>query len=165
MPVWVNIVQLERQPIQLTGEVPAEELGLEALDDLMRAAGPLRYDIDAELQPRGLLVRGGLEMVMACECARCLRPFDRVIRLPEWSCLLPLEGEDRVPVLQDCVDLTPQMREDIVLSLPQRPLCEPQCRGLSGNEKGPNSDVRSSDAASACDLVSPWSELDRLKID
>ena len=43
---------------------------------------------------------------------------------------LPLEGEEEVPVINDCVDLTPYMREDILLAFPQHPLCEPDCGGL-----------------------------------
>ena len=43
---------------------------------------------------------------------------------------LPLEGEEAVSVVNDCVDLTPYVREDILLEFPQHPLCEPECRGL-----------------------------------
>ena len=46
------------------------------------------------------------------------------------------EGEDRVAVDNDCVDLTPYLREDILLEFPQHPLCKPECRGLKKTSTG-----------------------------
>jgi len=39
---------------------------------------------------------------------------------------LPLEGEEKTPVDNDCVDLTPFAREDMLLEFPQHPVCEPE---------------------------------------
>jgi uncharacterized metal-binding protein YceD (DUF177 family) len=48
---------------------------------------------------------------------------------------LPLEGEDKVPVDNDCVDLTPFVREDILLEFPQHPLCKPDCGGIENKNR------------------------------
>jgi uncharacterized metal-binding protein YceD (DUF177 family) len=66
-------------------------------------------------------------------------------------------------VINDCVDLTPYVREDIFLAFPQRPLCDPNCSGLktpaNKSEHGP---AASGEAPG--DSSSPWSVLDKLKL-
>ena len=73
---------------------------------------------------------------------------------------LPLVGEDAVPVTNDCVDLTPFLREDILLTLPQHPLCKPDCRGLSQFAAGGASGQTSQTNAGA----SAWAALNKLKL-
>ena len=74
--------------------------------------------------------------MLACQCVRCLTSFRLPLELNGWTCHLPLQGEDRVKVLNDCVDLTPYVREDILLEIPQHPLCDPECRGLPKTWRG-----------------------------
>src|ERR1019366_2519152 len=57
----------------------------------------------------------------------------------------------------DCVDLTPQVREDILLEFPWHPLCDPECRGLPGTSIGKSRDSSSS-GKSGMDL-SAWAKL------
>ena len=73
---------------------------------------------------------GSLTLTLDCECVRCLKTFEHELKLTDWALHLPLEGEEKVPVENDCVDLTPFVREDILLEFPQHPLCKPDCRGL-----------------------------------
>jgi uncharacterized metal-binding protein YceD (DUF177 family) len=61
-------------------------------------------------------------------------------------------------VENDCVDLTPYLREDIFLALPQHPLCATDCQGLLG-EFG-----RKTSTPSGKDRTSPWGELDKLDL-
>ena len=61
---------------------------------------------------------------------RCLKEYPHRLVLENWTRHLPLEGEERAPIVNDCVDLTPFLREDILLEFPQHPLCEAECRGL-----------------------------------
>jgi uncharacterized metal-binding protein YceD (DUF177 family) len=139
MPLLVNIRHLETRELRLEGELPLVDLDLDHLDELMEPAGPLHYDLLVQRLEKSLLVQGQLELPLACECARCLRPFRTQVQLPDYCALLPWEGEDAVVVRHDCVDLTPYLREDTVLALPQRPLCQPDCRGLTrtGHRRAP----------------------------
>jgi uncharacterized metal-binding protein YceD (DUF177 family) len=67
-----------------------------------------------------------------------------------------------VVVHNDCVDLTPYLREDMVLELPQRPLCSPECRGLvdSPQRSEPSPDATPNWEGPA----STWRELDKLNL-
>jgi uncharacterized protein len=149
-------------PVEYDGVLDLAELEVEGLDELMRPAGPLRYHFVVERHEQGVLLQGELEWVFECECARCLKPFRHVIRLDSWTNLLPFEGEEAVEFVNDCVDLTPYLREDMVLELPQRPLCRADCGGLqeattsSAPEAKPDRNWGEGQAA--------WQALDKLKI-
>lgn len=163
MPVLINLRHLEREEQQLEGEVNGEDLDLGAPDELVRLAGPVRYDLTVERMGDGLLVMGRLACELACECARCLQPFTHRLELDPWACQVPLTGEDRVPVANDCVDLTPSVREDILLAFPQHPLCGSECRGLPSvppTSVPKPGDVRPSQTATD---ASAWAALDQLK--
>jgi uncharacterized protein len=160
MSLILNVRHLETQSVRFEGELEPAGLNIERLDELIHPAGPLRFAFDAERHERGILLQGRLEWAFKCECARCLRPFDQVLTLDPWVCLLPWEGEEAVEIRNDCVDLTPFLREDMVLGLPQRPLCRSECRGLTGEGAALalSPDVTQSWRGSA----SAWQELDKL---
>ena len=162
MPLLVSLRRLADQPLVLRGELPCRELDLEHFDELIRLPQGLRYDLTIQRFDRALLVQGELRLELTCECARCLRPFTRPLVMANWACHLPLEGEDRVPVCDDCVDLTPFLREDMVLAFPQHPLCEPECPGLSrGQSTGKSNLSGESPTRSEHSL---WDELNKLNI-
>ena len=162
MPLLINIRHLEHEAITLRGQLPGADLDLDCIDEMIRVASSLEHDLLVQRHERSILVQGSLRLTLACECVRCLKAFEHRLELDEWSCLLPLEGEDKVLTSNDCADLTPYVREDIVLAFPQHPLCEPECRGLlSGSSSGFRS---SSGADSTRDLSSAWAELNKLKL-
>ena len=153
----VNLRHLEEHEVQLQGELPVAELDLGVDDELIRVEKPLRYDLAVELLHDAVLVTGSLALPLDCECARCLKKFKTELKLTGWALHLPLEGEDKVPVDNDCVDLTPFVREDILLDFPQHPLCKPDCAGLKSKT------VRKAEAAEKT-AAAVWAELDKLKL-
>ncbi|MFO1499118.1 MAG: YceD family protein [Verrucomicrobiota bacterium] len=161
MPLEFNLRHLEKRNLELTGELTGAELELTGVDDMIKVNQPVRYDLVVERLNDSVLVRGALECTLDCTCVRCLQPFSHELALPDWTCDLPLEGEEKVTVSNDCVDLTPFVREDILLAFPQHPLCEPGCRGLL------NPDTRTKEPASvdqeATGTSSAWAELNKLK--
>jgi uncharacterized protein len=162
MPLLINIRHLERRTVTLRGDLPVEELDLDGIDELIRADLPLAYDLVVERHERSILVQGSLRLTLACECVRCLKAFEHRLVLEEWSCLLPLEGEDKALVSNDCVDLTPYVREDIVLAFPQHPLCEADCCGLLSRLAAASE--QSSCASATEDLSAAWAQLNKLKL-
>ncbi len=162
MPLTFNLRHLEKRSIHLEGELSANELDLIGIDELIDITGPVNYDLIAERLRDSVLVQGRVRWVLACRCARCLKAFTQQVDLRSWTCDLPLEGEDKVLISNDCVDLTPYLREDILLAFPQHPLCEPECQGLlsaAGHLKTPTSvDKHEREVSSA------WAELNKLKL-
>jgi uncharacterized protein len=158
MSLSVNLRHLAEQGLHLKGELPVVELDLGVADELVRAEKPLKYDLSVELLHDAVLATGSLALPLDCECGRCLKKFKTQIKLTGWAAHLPLEGEDKVSVDNDCVDLTPFVREDILLSFPQHPLCKPDCAGLKKKSKASE--------AETLEATKPaiWSELDKLKL-
>ena len=169
MRIPINLRQLESKPLRLKGEIPPDALDLVHLDELISTSGPVLYDLEAEEMDRAVLVQGRVELTLDCECVRCLAAFKYHLVLDRWAGLLPLEGEDAVPVVNDCVDLTPFLREDIVLAFPQHPLCKPECVGaiLPGGEKpdaDPKADPNLGSVKESKPAATPWAALDKLKL-
>jgi len=160
VPFLVDLLKLQTESLDLSGELPVAELDLGGDDTVVHLVHPLEYELTATNLDDALLVQGELRLPLDCECVRCLTPFMLVVEVPEFAAHLPLAGEDAVPVVGDCVDLTPFLREDILLTLPQHPLCKPDCRGLSqfaaGGASGPTSQTNAG--------ASAWAALNKLKL-
>jgi uncharacterized metal-binding protein YceD (DUF177 family) len=162
MPLTINLRHLQSQNVLLQGQIPTEDLDIETLDDMICLGKELDYNFEVQKLEDGLLLEGRLSVMLDCRCVRCLKPFEQELALEGWTCHLPLAGEEAVPVNNDCVDLTPFVREDILLEFPQHPLCNAECRGLPDSSLG--------GAKSTCGTglgvadASAWAELNKLKL-
>ena len=159
MSLKVNLRLLEKESIQLDGDILGSELAPDFHDELMRLSHPVEYELTVDRQSESLLVTGSLRTHVDCECSRCLKSFVLPVQLDEFSVLSPLEGEDALPVDGDFADLTPSLREDILLSLPTNPLCGPDCRGLK-----PKGQSRELQVREQAEPNKAWSALDNLKL-
>jgi uncharacterized protein len=159
MPLLVNLRHLENHDLTLDGELPVADLDIDTRDEMIRLVKPLCHRLAVQKLADALLVRGKLVLPLACQCVRCLTAFEYRLELPDWTCHIPLEGEEKAPVVSDCVDLTPFLREDILLELPQHPLCKPECGGL----KKPNVGKKNKNSPGANKDAPTWAALDKLK--
>jgi uncharacterized protein len=162
MPLTVNLRHLEAHSIRLKGSLPVEELEIDPHDEVIQLRHPLEHDLEVQELEDSLLVQGRLHLLLECECVRCLKPFQYHLELERWTCHLPLKGEDCVTVTNDFVDLTPYVREDILLEFPRHPLCNPECRGLPGISAGGTTSLS---GGGKSEVGSPaWAELNKLKL-
>src|SRR5712671_2900661 len=160
MPLTVNLRHLENRDLVLRGDLPPSELDLDVHDEMIRLTHPLHYDLEVEMPDNSLLVQGLLRITLDCQCVRCLKEFEFELELDPWTQYLPLEGEDAVSSKNDCVDLTPLMREDILLGFPQHPLCKPDCDGLKQASVGKARKTAGKDESKPA----AWAELNKLKL-
>ncbi len=158
MSLKINLRHLEEDGLHLKGELSPAELDLGVSDELIHAERPLRYNLTVELLHDAVLATGSLTLPLDCECSRCLKKFKTELKLTGWAVHLPLEGEDKVSVENDCVDLTPCVREDMLLNFPQHPLCKPDCAGLKKKTSASKAEAGDKPVAAV------WAELDKLKI-
>jgi DUF177 domain-containing protein len=156
----VNLRHLEAHDLHLQGELAASELDFDLRDEVIRAENPLRYDLQVEKLHNAILVQGQLELTLDCCCVRCLKPFQQKLTLENWTCHLPLAGEEKTAVDNDCVDLTPFVREDMLLEFPRHPLCRPDCGGLKQMKAG----RRQNHGGDETLKPSAWAELDKLDL-
>lgn len=122
--VQFDLVDLPPEGLDLEGEVPAEELGLED-EDRRRFVSPVAYRLHLEPINGGndMLVRGSLSCEYEGVCDRCEEVFRRKIETSEVC-------HELEKPFGTTVDLTEDLREDILMLFPQRLLCREDCRGL-----------------------------------
>ena len=163
MKLTVNLRHLETDNVHLEGQLPVDALDIEPVGDVVRALHPLSYDLDVQKLEDALLATGRLELPLTCQCVRCLKEFIQPLIIEDYAVHLPFEGEDAVPVINDCADLTPYVREDILLEFPQHPLCDPGCGGLPGAKPGTAKSTHAGQSEAEA-ASSAWAELNKLKL-
>jgi uncharacterized metal-binding protein YceD (DUF177 family) len=164
MPLLLSIEPLAKGAVSLKGELPLNELDMVSLDNLVEPAGPLEYNLVAEKNGDSILLEGSLKMSLKCECARCLQAYEHRIELLNWSCLLPLKGEDSLEINRDKADLTPYLREDTLLAFPRHPLCGSECGGIAQVAGNGENTVLSEPLPEEPEDKNVWAELDKLDL-
>lgn len=83
----------------------------------VRCAGPLRYALDVGISEGALWASGELTQPVELHCVRCLETFPYEIAVKDFALHTELTGPEEI-------DLTPFLREDILLNLPPYPRCD-----------------------------------------
>jgi uncharacterized protein len=105
--------------------------GISQEDDLV-------LDVRLESVVEGVLVSGTASVPFAGQCARCLDPVvDRLevdltelFAYPATATDESTDPDEVSRVVDDLVDLEPVVRDEVLLALPQAPLCRDDCPGL-----------------------------------
>jgi uncharacterized protein len=147
--VKVHLKQIPAQGLHLKGEEDCPIHGLE--HEGIRCVGPLQFDLDVGVAGGALWANGSLSQPVELRCVSCLEKFVHEIQVPAFAVHTELHGPETV-------DLTPLMREDLLLNLPTHPRCD-----KNGNQvckakrtQTPEQDIK---------RTSDWSALDKLKIE
>lgn len=123
MAIIIEPWRISDEGKDLEGDEPPESLELEG-DVEARADGPIHYKLHAERLGREMLVRGTLGAPVRFACCRCGEPFVREVRDPSFFAEIEVEDPHAL------VDLTPEVRESMILAFPTYPVCQDSCRGL-----------------------------------
>ena len=141
-------------------QIPAEGLHLEGEEDCLlpdleaegvRCAGLLRYNIDVGVSAGALWANGTLVQPAELRCVACLESFVYEINVKAFAMHEELHGPETF-------DLTPFMREDVLLNLPPHPHCD-----RVGGRVCKAAHI-SAEAAAQIKAQPDWSALDKLKI-
>ncbi len=84
---------------------------------------PIHVRVSVNLVGKTLVVQGKLTTTAVLECNRCLKRFDCGVDVEDYLF-------SREVKFGETVDLTESIREDIIITLPMKWLCSPDCRGL-----------------------------------
>ena len=144
----VHLKQIPAQGLHLEGEedCPIQELESEEI----RCAGRLHYDLDFGVAGGALWANGSLSQPVELRCVSCLENFVHDVRAPAFAVHMELRGPETV-------DLTPSMREEILLNLPAHPHCD-----RDGDRVCQAKQVKTAEQDTRRE--SDWSALDKLKI-
>lgn len=134
----LDTTELERRPGTMrtvTRTVPAPaDLGTEVIG--VPAGSDLLLDLRLESVLEGVLVSGTARGRATGECARCLEPLEQELEVDLQELFTypgrshPEDDDDLRELQDERIDLEPALRDAVVLSLPFRPVCRPDCPGL-----------------------------------
>ncbi len=118
----VNPQSIPEGGITVEGEEDPEIIDID--DPVAAFPSPIRYRLRLTRVGRMLLVRGRLETTGRFTCSLCLEEFSGPIRVDDFG------REVEIGTEEGKIDLTPDIREDIILAIPAKPLCRADCRGI-----------------------------------
>ena len=144
----IHLKQIPAHGLHLDGDEDCPIHDLEA--EGIRCAGALHYSIDLGVAGGALWARGSLSQPVELSCVSCLEKFMYEIQVPSFAVHTQLHGPETL-------DLTPFIREDLLLNLPAHPRCD-----KDGNRvcKGEKTETMEQDLKRKSD----WSALDKLKL-
>jgi len=121
MALTLEIQKIPPEGESLAGALLPSEIDLELHG--MSVRGGLEYDLRAEVVSHELIVHGKLRLPVEFTCSRCLKQFASEIRVEQFRYNTKVSEKD-------IIDLTENLREDIIIALPLKPLCGDECRGI-----------------------------------
>jgi uncharacterized metal-binding protein YceD (DUF177 family) len=150
----IHIRQIPSEGLHLDGE---EEFPLvDVVSEDVRSAGKLRYSLDLGISEDSLWATGSLSQPVELRCVRCLERFPYNIEVKKFSIHLDLPGPEEV-------DLTPYLREDILLNLPPHPHCDRE-GGRVCPAPATLQETNTKLTESSSKQEHDWSELDKLRL-
>lgn len=111
----INLSDIKENGLHLTGSLSTGDYAL-PLEDYI-GWETITYDLEASILGTECLVQGSLSTEFKSPCARCLEPLPVTIRIDPFRHSYAVEGNETI-------DLTQDIREDILLDLPFAPRCE-----------------------------------------
>lgn len=154
--IKISVSRLEKEAIELDGEEPASFLEIEPTE-LLAVSAPIRYKLAARLVSGGVLVEGKVGTELTGTCGRCLVPVKQPVQTEKLTLFFELGDEEELDVTED-------IRAEMLLALPMTLLCQQECRGLCPvcgvNRNLENCDCEEPDTGSGA-----WSALDGLKLE
>lgn len=157
-----SLTRLEKEPIELCGEEPAEFLEVEVTEQFYISA-PVHYELKASMVTGGVLVEGFVSTVVSGICGRCLYPVEGEEVCTEKITLF----FDEIDNMEE-LDVTEDVRAEMLLALPVNLLCDEDCAGLCPvcgadlNEE--ECDCVIEPPGEDDDKENPWGALDQLKL-
>jgi uncharacterized metal-binding protein YceD (DUF177 family) len=147
----IHLQQIPEGGVHLEGQETADILELN--DPTIRPLQNVTYSLLVQVEKNNLLVTGQLSLELELECVSCLRLFHYPLNVPDFIYETAVGG-------RETIDLTPAIREDILLVLPSHPRCDwdghSECPGLR-IEKGTSIE-------SVPKAPNAWDALDELNL-
>ncbi len=140
-PFRIDLQRLSKGTIKQDIKVQPEELGLDDVDGFLfenKVTGKLMVALGGD----DVFVTGTLETTATGQCMRCLGPADCSLKSnigltyvkDQRDAELPLDETAKGPVIDsysgDTIEAKEQLRETLLLELPDIPRCSNDCKGL-----------------------------------
>ncbi len=161
-PLQFDLVDLPEEGLILEGAVTAEELQLDS-EERRVYTRPITYRLKLTgiNSMHDLLVQGSASTGAEVYCDRCDEPFEWILETDDICHEYP-------NAFGRAVDLTEDIREDILMAFPQHFVCSDDCRGLcptcGQNLNEGDCDCESEEVEGDEPSANPWAGLDGLDL-
>ena len=155
-----SVLGLDRDGVDISGSEPSAILDIEDTE-LLSCKSPIEYELHAALVSNGILVTGKASVEIKVECGRCLKKFKYRVKAGEIC-----HFYEKVKTQE--LDVTDDIREDILIAFPTNYFCKEDCKGLCHkcgtdlNKSECSCPSGESPVPETDEADSPWVELDKL---
>jgi len=153
----VEILKVPEEGRRYVGTESPEILDLRPEDQIRSASQPIDYELFVEVLSADLIVRGVVSATVGLVCSRCAEIFSTFVSDSAFLRAYEIEPD------QEAVDITPDLRDAILLHAPSFPLCSEDCAGLC-----PQCGVNRNREECSCrgdETDLRWNSLDTLRFD
>ena len=148
--IAVHLKQIPPEGKHLEGEEDAKCLDLGDIG--AKPVGPVAYALDVGLSGGGVFATGQVTVPVEMTCVACLQPFVYEAKVDSFAAQVQIDG-------RELVDLTPSVREELLLALPNHPRCD-----LTTGHSCPYQRPDASGGGTQESTESAWDQLDKLKL-
>lgn len=148
--IAVHLQQIPPEGKHIEGE--EDEAFLDLAEIGAKPAGAVRYSLDVGLSDGGLFATGHVIAPIEMTCVACLQPFVFEAKVDPFATQVEIDG-------RELVDLTPMVREELLLALPNHPRCD-----LTPGHACPYQKPEASGGGMQKTTESAWDQLDKLKL-
>jgi len=120
--VKIDVNQIPAEGLTLAEELTPSELDLET--DTSKFRSPIKVKADVYRISNVVNVNLTWNALMHASCSRCLNEFEIDFKKNNIELNYPVNKSEPV------IDLEPDIRGEIILDYPMKPLCSPDCKGL-----------------------------------
>jgi uncharacterized protein len=121
--IIIKVSELLNRSQQYTGQVSGSLLEL-ANDSFTTPSGKISYNFTATKIENEILIRGIITIPFLFRCSRCNEFFNKEIKIADFTRTYHSSSDSEL------IDLTEDVREDILLALPSYWVCSNECQGL-----------------------------------
>lgn len=155
--ILFSVSALDKSPVTLEGEESIEFLDL-GEDDQLTVVAPMSYKLSAGKVSGGVLVKGCAATAVNGICGRCLEEVTQEVTAD-------VELFFDVADNQEELDVSEDIRAEMLLALPMNLLCSDDCAGLCRNCGGNiNKDECTCEEPNRSGGDFRWSALDDIKL-
>jgi len=148
----IEIAKISPEGSTYAGELPGDVLELDG-DKFAHADGPVACDFFVYLVSHEMIVKGTIQAPLRLLCGRCGGFFSTTITVSSFLRAYPIqEGLEKM-------DITGDIREDVVLEIPSYPRCAWKGEGVCPYS---GVDLSELNIAEPPPADNPWSALDNL---
>ncbi|MBQ7694628.1 MAG: DUF177 domain-containing protein [Lentisphaeria bacterium] len=115
---------VEKEPIFLEGTEPESFWALPEKDEFAPAS-PVSYAFRISAAAGSFLVTGSVRGTVSTRCGRCLAPLKLEIRNDHVELCYA-----KSDIVTEEVDISGDVRDELLIELPMNPLCSEECKGL-----------------------------------